>query len=44
MTCYLALMFVRGIEKALIFNLKDEAVAENAEPSEKNRRGDEKFL
>ena len=39
LTRYLALMFVNGIEKALIFNLKDEAVAENAETSEKNRRG-----
>lgn len=39
LTRYLALMFVNGIEKAMIFNLKDEAVAENAETSEKNRRG-----
>ena len=30
LTRYLALMFVNGIEKALIFNLKDEAVDENA--------------
>jgi hypothetical protein len=30
LTRYLALMFVNGIEKALIFNLKDETVAENA--------------
>lgn len=37
LTRYLALMFVNGIEKALIFNLKDEAVAENAETSEKKQ-------
>ena len=30
LTRYLALMFVNGIEKAVIFNLKDEAVDENA--------------
>ena len=30
LTRYLALMFVNGIEKAVIFNLKDESVAENA--------------
>jgi parallel beta-helix repeat protein len=30
LTRYLALMFVNGIEKAEIFNLKDEAVDENA--------------
>jgi hypothetical protein len=30
LTRYLALMFVNGIEKALIFNLKDETVDENA--------------
>jgi exo-beta-1,3-glucanase (GH17 family) len=35
LTRYLTLMFVNGIEKALIFNLKDETVAENAETSEK---------
>jgi hypothetical protein len=30
LTRYLALMFVNGIERAVIFNLKDETVAENA--------------
>ena len=30
LTWYLTLMFVNGIEKAVIFNLKDEAVDENA--------------
>jgi parallel beta-helix repeat protein len=30
LTRYLALMFVNGIEKAVIFNLKDETVDENA--------------
>jgi hypothetical protein len=30
LTRYLALMFVNGIERAVIFNLKDEAVDENA--------------
>jgi ABC-type nitrate/sulfonate/bicarbonate transport system substrate-binding protein len=30
LTRYLALMFVNGIEKAMIFNLKDETVDENA--------------
>jgi len=29
LTRYLALMFVNGIEKALIFNLKDETVDVN---------------
>ena len=31
LTRYLALMFVKGIERALIFNLKDETVDENAQ-------------
>jgi len=31
LTRYLALMFVNDIEEAVIFNLKDETVAENAE-------------
>jgi len=30
LTGYLALMFVNGVERAVIFNLKDETVAENA--------------
>jgi len=30
LTRYLALMFVNGIERAVIFNLKDETVDENA--------------
>jgi hypothetical protein len=30
LTLYLALMFVNGIEKAEIFNLKDETLDENA--------------
>ena len=30
LTRYLALMFVNGIEKAMIFNFKDETVDENA--------------
>ena len=30
MTRYLALMFVNGIEKTVIFNLKDETVDDNA--------------